>query len=240
MELNKTFKLANKITKKQHENIMKLYENHEYILIYDENDVQHTLVSYNTFKEISSVGANVNRKEFEEFKKDLLKAIKDSEISRKTDKLEAEKQRQEDKAEMNQNLISFKNEILEIRRLDKLEAEKQRQEDEAEMNQNLILFKNEILEMRRLDKLEAEKQRQKDKAEMNQNLISFKNEILEMRRLDKLEAEKQRQEDKAEILALIKTNHVEITNRLDRIESDVEMLKSFHIEDIKKYHKQNK
>ncbi|MDJ1649073.1 hypothetical protein, partial [Mycoplasma phocimorsus] len=84
------------------------------------------------------------------------------------------------------------------------------------------------------------KQRQEDKAEMNQNLISFKNEILEMRRLDKLEAEKQRQEDKAEILALIKTNHVEITNRLDRIESDVEMLKSFHIEDIKKYHKQNK
>ncbi|MDJ1646727.1 hypothetical protein [Mycoplasma phocimorsus] len=93
-------------------------------------------------------------------------------------------------------------------------------------------------------KIEAEKQRKDDKIELQNQftnmLKAYREETVKM--FEK--AEKQHKADKEEwnqkfnlLTTLIKTNHTEITDRLDKLECDVKMLKSFHKKDIEKYAK---
>ncbi|MDJ1647363.1 hypothetical protein, partial [Mycoplasma phocimorsus] len=191
--MNRNFTIGEKITKKQFEANIKLYKKHEYTLVYDQEKIEHTLISYNTLKEIKSSGDNMTRKEFENFKSELLNIIKKNENQHQVDKLEIKQSfdsfrneilemRKADKIEMKQSLDSFRNEILEMRKADKLE-----------MKQSLDSFRNEILEMRKADKIE-----------MKQSLDSFRNEILEMRKADKLEMKQSLDSFRNEILEMRK------------------------------------
>ena len=75
---------------------------------------------------------------------------------------------------------------------------------------------------------QMEQKRLADKAEMNQKFNEFKSEIrTEINQKFDL------------VFATMENNQTQTNNRLDRIEEDIRMLKSFHEEDIKKYNKQN-
>ena len=104
---------------------------------------------------------------------------------------------------------------------------------------DILTTKFDQIEQKRLaDKAEI-------KAEIKREINELRNEMIEMHKKDKEEAEEKRLADKAEmnqkfdlVFVTMESNQAQTNNRLDRIEEDIKMLKSFHEEDIKKYNKQ--
>ena len=70
---------------------------------------------------------------------------------------------------------------------------------------------------------QMEQKRLEDKAEMNQKFSEFVNEVNQKFDL---------------VFVTMENNQTQTNDRLDRIEEDIRMLKSFHKEDIKKYNSQ--
>ena len=104
---------------------------------------------------------------------------------------------------------------------------------------DMLTTKFDQIEQKRLaDKAEI-------KAEIKREINELRNEMIEMHKKDKEEAEEKRLADKAEmnqkfdlVFVTMESNQAQTNTRLDRIEEDIKMLKSFHEEDIKKYNKQ--
>ena len=96
---------------------------------------------------------------------------------------------------------------------------------------DMLTTKFDQIEQKRLaDKEEAEQKRLADKAEINQKFDEF----LEIYNKDKEENNK-----KFELVFVtMENNQAQTNDRLDRIEQDIKMLKSFHEEDIKKYNEE--
>ncbi|MDJ1645614.1 hypothetical protein QLQ80_00720 [Mycoplasma sp. M5725] len=137
-----------------------------------------------------------------------------------------------------EEFMKYQNQLINTIKANQIETakmfekvEKQRQADKIELQNQftnmLKAYREETAQM--FEKVE--KQRQKDKAEAERQRLADKLEFEE--KLNKMEQKWDQKFDS--LTSLIKNNHVEITNRLDKIEADVEMLKSFHKEDILNY-----
>ena len=99
-----------------------------------------------------------------------------------------------------------------------------------QIEQKRLADKEEAEQKRLADKAEAEQKRLADKAEINQKFDEF----LEIYNKDKEENNK-----KFELVFVtMENNQAQTNDRLDRIEQDIKMLKSFHEEDIKKYNEE--
>ncbi len=113
-------------TKSEWNKVIKTYEKGDKYIVFDPNLGNLLCNVYNTPKEVNSEGDGMTKKEFQQFKDELLNVIninqtkilnivEKNEKSRKDDfeayKIQVEKQRQEDRAEMNQNIISLRTEF---------------------------------------------------------------------------------------------------------------------------------
>ncbi len=232
-----------KLTKKERNNIVKTYEKgDDYKIIDPELGILVCNVYNNLKQPIISTGEDMSKKELEQFKNDILNAIAKSETKRSEEfeayKIELQKQRQQDRQELKNEILDAiaKSETKRSEEFEayKIELQKQRKEDKKEIL-SLIQQNEERRIKERIEdkkefeayKIELQRQRKEDKKEFNDKIKDLSNKVDE--KFNYLN-------NKIETLdTLIKTNHIEVTNRLDRIEKDVEMLKSFHEEDIKKY-----
>ena len=117
-----------------------------------------------------------------------------------------------------------------------IELHKQLSAKSEQRISDILTTKFDQMEQKRLaDKAEAEQKCLIDKQENEQRFTNFKNEFLEMYNNDKEENNKKF----ALIFTTLENNQTQLTDMLYEIKADVEMLKSFHKEDIKKY-KENK
>ena len=108
------------------------------------------------------------------------------------------------------------------------QMEQKRLADKAEIKQEINEFKSEI------------KQEINDfKVEMNQKFDNFKVEIRTEINEFKIEIRTEMNQKFDLVFSTMESNQAQTNNRLDRIEQDIKMLKSFHEEDIKKYNEQN-
>ena len=126
--------------------------------------------------------------------------------------------------QIEQKRLADKEEAEQKRLADKAEAEEKRLADKAEMNQKFNEFKSEI------------KQEINDfKVEVNQKFDNFKVEIRTEMNEFKSEIRTEMYQKFDLVFVTMENNQAQTNDRLDRIEQDIKMLKSFHEEDIKKY-----
>ena len=167
-------------------------------------------------KESEQRVSNMLTTKFDQIEQKRLADKAEAEQKRLADKAEAEQKRLADKEEMNQKFNEFKSEI-----------KQEINEFKSEIRQEINEFKSEIRQEINEFKTEIRTEIDEFKTEMNQKFDDFKVEIrTEMNQKFDL------------VFSTMESNQVQTNDRLDKIEQDIRMLKSFHEEDIKKYREQ--